>query len=1627
MIHTCSDQSDTIVQMNPKDPPDVTPGKRGRTAVNPPDSKTAFSLSETEWRALIIASTALVILFSVYCLSNGITTIFMHLYYFPIVLLAYRYRMKGAVLAALLAVAYVVLVVIYDYGQTDVITGAFYRFIVFVAIAAVVGFLSEQLFRVQRSLKESSDVHERYISLAPAIILVLDTNGTIMHLNTFGCSILGCSVLEAEGKPWIDTFIREEERDTIHQIFESILRGDIETYRETEHEVITLDGVPRIIMWHNTVLTDDAGKITGVLSYGEDITGRKRDEVTIHALQQFQEGIITNANVWIMVLTPKGKILVWNNAAEAISGYTGEETLGTTGIWKRLYPDPAYRKWVTGEIARVITRDTYLEDFETGIRCRDGTKKTIAWNTKGLRNAGGSVENYIAVGRDVTERRKAEDEIARSEEKYRTLVEQISDVIYSLDGRGVITYISPAIEKITGYSPSEITGRDFRQFIYRDDLPLVKEIFENGKNNRVKSFQFRIVDRAGEVRWLRVSSKPSIENGKFLGINGVMLDITDQKRSEEALQKSQSLLSNAMDLAHMASWELDVTTGIFTFDDRFYALYGTTAEHEGGYRMPAEVYARKFVHPDDRAVVGEETQNAIETPDPGYTSQLEHRIIRRDGTVRYIIVRIGITKDREGRTIRTHGANQDITEWRQAEEALRESEQKFRDLFENSQDGIAISEISSRKIVDSNHKFSRMLGYNPEEIKNLGVQDIHPKDSLAHAIEIFEKMVRHETSLAENVPVKRKDGTIFYADISAYLISASGKSYMVGVFRDITERKQAELELKKLASIVEHSSEFVGLSNPEGEIIFLNDAGARMIGVDPKDVISRKFVELIPEHEVEILRNEILPALHRKESWEGDLQLLNQRTGRPVDVHSMTFTISDPVTGKPLYLANISLDITERKRMEGDLRKSNDMNISLFAVIPDIIFILSEKGEFIDYRGGSKAGLYTPPDQFLGRTIDELLPPDIASLAHRKMQEVLATGTISTFEYSLDMGEIRHYHARMTRFGQDQFFCIIQDMTERKQMEEALRRSEEKYRGVTERSSDIIMLTDQQGQVTYIAPSVKKILGYSPDEVIGSMPADLIHPDYLDAINNLIRKKAEGGGGTGEIEILVRKKDGDYAILDISISAIIQNDIFSGLQVIGRDITDRKMAEDALRKSEEKYRAYIQNALEGIFISDKTGRYLDVNPSACRLTGYTRDEMLNLTIADLSGPGDHGAGLNGFKTLLTDGRVVREILLKRKDGTLVPVILNAVMLPDGNLIGFCTDITERKQIEEALRKSEEKYRDYIENAVEGIFIADKTGRYIDVNPSACRLVGYTRDELLSLTIADLFAPDVLATAKAAFQEILKKGRMALEIPLKRKDGTFVTVILNAVMLPDGKVMGFCTDITERKMTEDALALASRKLNLLSSITRHDILNQLMVLIGYLDMALEEVTDPEQRHFIEVEMQAAKTIQRQIEFTREYQELGLQAPVWLNINKYLMQATLNLPIRDVTVSIDRTDLEVYADRLFEKVFYNLIDNALRYGGDGMTLISVLSHEDEKGLVIIFEDNGAGITAEDKQKLFTRGFGKNTGLGLFLSREILAITGITIDETGEPGKGARFEITVPKGMYRFTGGNPEGASP
>jgi signal transduction histidine kinase len=223
--------------------------------------------------------------------------------------------------------------------------------------------------------------------------------------------------------------------------------------------------------------------------------------------------------------------------------------------------------------------------------------------------------------------------------------------------------------------------------------------------------------------------------------------------------------------------------------------------------------------------------------------------------------------------------------------------------------------------------------------------------------------------------------------------------------------------------------------------------------------------------------------------------------------------------------------------------------------------------------------------------------------------------------------------------------------------------------------------------------------------------------------------------------------------------------------------------------------------------------------------------------------------------------------------------------------------------------------------------------------------------------------------------------------------------------------------TRLESSQYAFLTANKKLKLLSSITRHDIRNQILALMGYIGLAKMKTTDPDLLHDIESGETATQNIQRQIEFTKNYEEIGVQAPQWQDIGKLCTTMQAQVERDGITLSSSVEGLEVFADPLLEKVFENLIDNSRRHGTRVRHISFATVQYGLDYLALVYEDNGVGVHEEDKERIFEKGFGKNTGLGLFLTREILSITGLTIKESGVYGKGARFEILMPKGKYRF----------
>jgi PAS domain S-box-containing protein len=337
------------------------------------------------------------------------------------------------------------------------------------------------------------------------------------------------------------------------------------------------------------------------------------------------------------------------------------------------------------------------------------------------------------------------------------------------------------------------------------------------------------------------------------------------------------------------------------------------------------------------------------------------------------------------------------------------------------------------------------------------------------------------------------------------------------------------------------------------------------------------------------------------------------------------------------------------------------------------------------------------------------------------------------------------------------------------------------------------------------------------------------------------------------------------------------------------------------------------------------------------------------------------------------------------------------------------------------RKEEDKNYGMYHNSQAGAFTLDKKSLKIqEPNQKFSRILHYEGNELGKKTLPELIPDDTERERfLASVQDQQRTGD--IEARFLTADGSTRWALVSAAETNEPYIICTLVDITENKLATEALTQANKKLNLLNSVTRHDILNQLTALLGYLDLTRQETKDPQTLRYIEKEELAANAIRKQILFTRDYQNIGDQIPHWHNINETISRAFATLDTHNVRINADLPPIEIYADPMFEKVFYNLAENSIRHG-EQLTKITLHSQDTTDGINLILEDDGVGIPEKAKEKIFRREYFKNTGFGLFLSREILSITNLTISETGTPGKGARFVIHAPKGMYRPVLVNP-----
>lgn len=462
----------------------------------------------------------------------------------------------------------------------------------------------------------------------------------------------------------------------------------------------------------------------------------------------------------------------------------------------------------------------------------------------------------------------------------------------------------------------------------------------------------------------------------------------------------------------------------------------------------------------------------------------------------------------------------------------------------------------------------------------------------------------------------------------------------------------------------------------------------------------------------------------------------------------------------------------------------------------------------------------------------------------------------------------------------------------------------------------------------------------------------------------------------------------------------------------------------ALRTSELFNRGLVENLPNYIIVYGQDRQILYVNPSVSDVLGYNPEEIIGKSILTII-PEELRKKISETITSRLNGNemAMYETDLITKDKKRITVIVRGTSIEYQKGIAILlvlTDITERKSFERALKENEIKFVSIFKETPDPIIIINSQNRIINVNMGFEKVFGQSHREIIGKKIEE--------TALSLLSTLIIPPDQGdnLDIHVVRKEITFknnvgspfiAEVALSHITIQNEPcILIQIHDIDQIRRAHEAIAQVNHKLKILNSITRHDILNLVMIAYSYSDILEDEIADTQMALKLNAIKNATREIQYLIEFTGYYQNLGNSAPSWQSIEEILQKHSIQELLSGITLISEIMGLRIFADKMLEKVIYNLIDNSIRHGTN-ISFIRFTSYKKGDSLFVCYEDNGGGIQRDDKEKIFNKGFGKNTGLGLFLIREILSITGILIHETGEYGTGVRFEMQVPNGKFKW----------
>jgi PAS domain S-box-containing protein len=769
------------------------------------------------------------------------------------------------------------------------------------------------------------------------------------------------------------------------------------------------------------------------------------------------------------------------------------------------------------------------------------------------------------------------------------------------------------------------------------------------------------------------------------------------------------------------------------------------------------------------------------------------------------------------------GSQQRPTPLRRTDIKYRETDDLYHDLFDTAHDAIIRSDIKSGIIVDVNKAGCRLLGLPKEKIIGRNQSEIHPPEKAEHYKELFRKYLEKGIGIIDPILVLRADGTLVPVEITTTVVNIADNTVIQGIFRDVTESQEMERTLieseEKFGKAFHASPDAITISKlSDGTFLDANESFTRIIGYSRKELLG-KNANTLNMWVNDTQRNKFLSLLRENVRLHDMEYEIRSKSG---EIRTLLYSTEYVrIGGQPCALI-VSEDITQRKKIEKSLRVSEEKFSKAFRAIPEMVSISTLKdGKFIDVNDSFLHQHHTTREEVIGHTSDELnlwqsekrenitrRILEQGSIVNQELETRMKPGEKHTFSFSADVINLD---------GEPCMLAVSTDITERKQMENALRESEQKFSKAFHASPEIIIISDPESGMIYEAnETFLRVFGYNRDEVVNQKSSNLglwaLPEERVEVLAQLKNK-----GAVINKEVHFRTKTGDVLFCLFS-AEIINIGNTPRMLSVTTDITERKHMEEALQTSEEKYRNMVELATEGIFIMDLQGTILSCNQSLANIMGIDRQNIIGKKFNEFPNidPAELRHSMQLFASLVGGEKIPpMELTWPMNDGTIHIYELRSNLIRDRDKINgiqtIVIDINERKRMEEALRTSEEKYRDIVELAAEGIYLTDLQGIMISCNQAFINMIGLDRKDTIGKHFTEFPQVDPVEIPRylESFRSLLSGQKIPpLEVPWPMKDGTTRIYEIRSNLMKEGqeisKVQNIVIDITERKQIEQQL-------------------------------------------------------------------------------------------------------------------------------------------------------------------------------------------------------------------------------